>query len=80
MRRIAKSKILASRVTVRKAATTAAAASRRPYPAWIVADESGIAFPAVAVTPRVRTSLVLRMVGKVKSIKPKRSPDGHGAR
>ena len=80
MRRIAKAKIITTRVTARKAVTTAGPAARRSFPAWIVADESGVAFPAAVVTPRVRSSLVLRMVGKGKSAKPKRSSDGHGAR
>jgi hypothetical protein len=61
-------KVKASRVLVRKAALSASPASRRPFPAWIVADESGVAFPAkAAVTPRVRDGLVLRRVSRKKS-------------
>ena len=61
-------KVKASRVLLRKAALSASPASRRPFPAWIVADESGVAFPAkAAVTPRVRDGLVLRRVSKKKS-------------
>ena len=56
-------KVKTSRVLLRKAAMSASAASRRPFPAWIVADESGVAFPAQAgVTPRIRDGLVLRRV------------------
>lgn len=85
MRRAAKVKAPALRVPLRKSALSASAASRRPFPAWIVADESGIAFPArAAVTPRVRDGLVLRTVQKQKAAKKlpgaKGSLDGHGAR
>lgn len=66
MRRVAKIKALATRLPIRKAAMSASAVSRRPFPAWIVADESGIAFPAKVVTPRVRDGLVLRTVTKKK--------------
>jgi len=65
---------------LRKAAVTTAPASRKSFPAWIAADESGVAFPAITVTPRVRTALVLRLVTKNKSAKPKGASDGHGAR
>lgn len=61
-------KVKASRVLLRKAALSASPASRRPFPAWIAADESGVAFPAkTAVTSRVRDGLVLRRVSKKKS-------------
>ncbi len=81
MRRLAKIKSLANRVPLRKSAMTASAASRRPFPAWIVADENGVAFPArAAVTPRVRDGLVLRTVAKTKSSSAKGSTNGHGAR
>ena len=85
MRR-AKAKTLATRVPVRKSALSASAASRRPFPAWIVADESGVAFTArAAVTPRVRDGLVLRHVAlkkpaAVKPVATKGSSDAHGAR
>lgn len=81
MRRTLKVKALATRVPLRKAAMSASAASRRPFPAWIVADEGGVAFPAKAlVMPRVRDGLVLRRVSRKKSSIVKGSPDGHGAR
>ena len=86
MRRSVKIKALATRVPVRKSALSASAASRRPFPAWIAADESGVAFSAkVEVTPRVRDGLVLRTVPK-KLSSPARTPGakdgthGHGAR
>jgi hypothetical protein len=42
--------------------------ARRPFPAWIDAAETGVSFSAssVVVTPRVRDSLVLRLVAKRK--------------
>lgn len=81
MRRAVKIKPLANRVPLRKSALSASAASRRPFPAWIAADESGVAFTArAAVTPRVRDALVLRTVAKKKSTGTKGSTDGHGAR
>lgn len=84
MRRLVKMK--ANRMLLRKAAMSASAASRRPFPAWIVADESGVAFPAHAgVTPRVRDGLVLRRVSKkelpsVKSPGAKGGPHDRGTR
>jgi hypothetical protein len=58
-------KVKTHRVLSRKVAMSASAASRRPFPAWIVADESGVAFPAHAgVTPRIRDGLILRRVSK----------------
>lgn len=81
MRRVVKIKPVANRVPLRKSALSASAASRRPFPAWIAADESGVAFPArAAVTPRVRDGLVLRTVAKKKSTGTKGSSDGHGVR
>lgn len=70
----------ATPMPLRKAAVSASHASRRPFPAWIAADENGIAFPATSVTPRVRSALVLRLVAKSKSENPKGASDGHGAR
>jgi hypothetical protein len=60
-------KVKATRVLTRQAALSAAAASRRPFPAWIAADESGVAFPArTGVSLRIRDGLVLRPVSKNK--------------
>jgi hypothetical protein len=73
-----KIKTLSSRVIARKSVTSGTAASRRPFPAWIDADERGVAFSAV--TPRVRDGLVLRTVAKKKSANPKASSDGPGTR
>ena len=78
MRRNIKVKALSTRVPVRKAALSASAASRRPFPAWIDAND-GPAFP-VTVTPRVRNALVLRTVSKKKSANPRTASDGAGAR
>jgi hypothetical protein len=84
MRRAARIKAIPTRVPLRKAALSASPASRRPFPAWIVADESGIAFPArAAVSPRVRDGLVLRTIAKTKkaaakSTRAKGSNDVHG--
>ena len=80
MRRALKIKAAASRMPLRKAALTASAASRRPFPAWISADDGAVAFPAVAVTLRVRDALVLRTVSKKKSANAKKSSGPHGAR
>jgi hypothetical protein len=81
MRRVPKVKSLSTRVPLRKTAMTASAAARRAFPAWIVADENGIAFTAKAsVMPRVRDALVLRTVSRKKSSSAKDSSDGHGAR
>lgn len=80
MRRVVKTKTLAPAVRLRKAAVTASQTSRRAFPAWISADEPGVAFPATSVTPRVRSALVLRLVAKSKQGKPKGASDGHGAR
>jgi hypothetical protein len=72
MRRSVKVKALATRVPLRKAANSAAA-SRRPFPAWIE-DEDAVAFPAKAgATPRVRDGLVLRTVSKNKTSSAKGS-------
>jgi hypothetical protein len=81
MRRIAKVQALSTRVPLRKAALSASAASRRPFPAWIVADESGVAFPAKGpVSARVRDGLVLRKVSKAKLPTQKRSSHADGLR
>jgi hypothetical protein len=77
MRRNLKVKAVSTRIPLRKAATSATAAARRPFPAWIDAAD-GTTFSAVAVTPRLRSALVLRTVQK-KSVNP-RSAHGSGAR
>ena len=77
MRRLAKAKVSAVRASLRKVA--AALTARRVFPAWIDAEQ-GIAFPATVVTPRVRDSLVLRLVTPKKSF-PLRNPSyAHGGR
>lgn len=79
-------KVKANRMLPRKAAMSASAASRRPFPAWIVADESGVAFPAhVGATPRIRDGLVLRSVSTKnlsnrKASGAKGTQNDHGAR
>ena len=78
MRRTVKVKALATRLPLRKAAMTASAVSRRPFPAWIV-DDAGVAFPARAVSPRVRHGLVLRALAKKKNSGATHLPDVHGA-
>lgn len=81
MRRTPKVKALSTRVPLRKAAMSAAALSRRPFPAWIAADEGGVAFSVKsAVSPRVRAGLVLRVVAKKKHTSSRPLPDVHGGR
>ena len=81
MRRVPKVKNPSTPVSQRKTAMSASAAARRAFPAWIVADENGIAFPArTAVVPRVRDALVLRTVSRPKSSRTKSPSDAHGAR
>lgn len=81
MRRSLKVKTLSTRTPLRKTAMSASAAARRAFPAWIVADESGVAFPAkAAVMPRVRDALVLRKVSNRKSTGAKGISHGHDAR
>ncbi len=80
MRRVVKTKTLAPAVRLRKSAVTASQTSRRAFPAWITSDDRAMTFPATSVTPRVRSALVLRLVAKSKSGKPKGASDGHGAR
>lgn len=79
MRRALKVKALATRVPLRKAALSATSAARRVFPAWIDANEGGVAFPAKAATPRVRDGLVLRVVRTKKSAKPE-TTDGRSGR
>ena len=68
-------KVTAVRGPRRKAAVRVAlpATVRGVYPAWIDAGESGVAFSAAVVTPRVRDGLVLRVVGKGRHLKSKSS-------
>ena len=74
MHRSVKVKALATRIPLRKTVTSGTAAARRGFPAWIEADEGGVAFPArIAATPRVRDALVLRTVSKKKIIRAKGS-------
>ena len=76
MKNSAKAKVSAVQASLRQ---VAAAFTLRPaYPAWIDAD-SGLAFSATIVTPRVRDSLVLRLVSK-KPHPLRNSSYAHGAR
>jgi hypothetical protein len=65
---------------LRKAALSASAASRHAFPAWIAADESGVAFPARIAMPRVRDGLVLRAVSKGKAANSRTPRHEPGAR
>lgn len=68
MRRTAKIKSV-SRIPLRKTATTASAASRRSFPAWIDDSETTATFSATrTAVPRVRDGLVLRIVSKRKLV------------
>lgn len=80
MRRILKIKPAAGLVSVRKAALTAAVGVRRSYPAWIDSEDRTVPATAVAVTPRIRTSLVLRQVTTRKPASAKGSNHAYGAR
>jgi len=64
---------------LRKAATTASAASRRAFPAWIDAAD-GSTFSATTVTQRVRNSLILRTVTKRKAATTRSVSHASGAR
>jgi hypothetical protein len=76
MKNSAKAKVSAVQASLRQ---VAAAFTLRPaYPAWIDAD-SGLAFSATVVTPRVRDSLVLRLVSK-KPHPLRNASYAHGAR
>jgi hypothetical protein len=76
MKNSAKAKVSAVQASLRQ---VAAAFTLRPaYPAWIDAD-SGFAFSATVVTPRVRDSLVLRLVSK-KPYPLRNASHAHGAR
>ncbi len=68
MRRPVKVKAAANRMPLRKTATSASAAARRSFPAWID-DGDTIAFTAArTATQRVRVGLILRKVSKGKSV------------
>jgi hypothetical protein len=74
MRRAAKVKVAAARIPTRKSA-------HRAFPAWIDASERGVSFAAKKnVTPRVRDSLVLRVVRKQQPARARSSAHGPGAR
>ena len=76
MKNSAKAKVSAVQASLRQ---VAAAFTLRPaFPAWIDAD-SGLAFSATVVTPRVRDSLVLRLVSK-KPHPLRNASYAHGAR
>jgi hypothetical protein len=77
MRRLAKAKVSAVRVSLRKVA--AALALRPAFPAWIDA-ESGVSFSATVVSPRVRDCLVLRLVEQKKPHPLRPASYAHGAR
>ena len=77
MKNSAKAKVSAVRSSLRQ---VAAAFTLRPtYPAWIDAD-SGLSFSATIVTPRVRDSLVLRLVEPKKPHPLRHASYAHGAR
>lgn len=77
MKSSAKAKVSAVQASLRKVA--AALVLRPAFPAWIDA-ESGLAFPATVVTPRVRDCLVLRLVDRKKSHSLRSPSYAHGAR
>jgi hypothetical protein len=76
MKHSAKAKVSAVRASLRQVA--AAFALRPAFPAWIDAEQ-GLAFSATVATPRVRDSLVLRLVAK-KAHPLRTTAYAHGAR
>jgi hypothetical protein len=64
MARSSKVKPVVTRTHLRKSTLTANPAARRPFPAWVDANERQAPFPARAAHPRLRDSLVLRRVSK----------------
>ncbi len=80
MSRAPKTKVVAARMLAPKVARPIAPSARRTFPAWIDANERGVAFNAKAVMPRVRDGLVLRMVGRPKQPAAKKNAHGPGAR
>lgn len=77
MKNSTKAKVSAVRSSLRQVA--AAFALHPAYPAWIDAD-SGLSFSATIVTPRVRDSLVLRLVTPTKPHSLRHASHAHGAR
>ena len=74
MRRAVKVKALATSVPLRRAALSGAPASRLLFPAWIAADEGGVAFSARGpVSLRIRDGLVLRKISRNDSSRSPRS-------
>ena len=67
--------------TVRKSLhqVAAALALRPAFPAWID-DEQGLPFSATVAIPRVRDSLVLRLVSSKKALLLRPASYAHGAR
>jgi len=77
MKNSTKAKVSAVRSSLRQ---VAAAFTLRPaYPAWID-DDSGLAFHGTVVTPRVRDSLILRLVTPAKPHPLRHASHAHGAR
>lgn len=80
MRRNAKIKVAAGRVLPRKTVTSASAAARRSFPAWVDSAETAVAFTAARrPIPRVRDGLVLRRVTKSSTVE-RRVPHGSNSR
>lgn len=80
MRRLVKVKSVGHRGSVRKTATTASAASRRNFPAWIDATEGPVVFQLTRTAqPRVRDGLVLRRVASAKQTE-RSVPHGRSSR
>jgi hypothetical protein len=80
MRRPVVVKRLSARALKRRSAVSASAAARRAFPAWIDAGDPGIALSAGLVLPRVRDSLVLRVVSRGTGAKAKGGGHAGGAR
>jgi hypothetical protein len=79
MRRNVKPQAVGTRTAARQTASTANAAARRAFPAWIDAAD-GAAFSVTSVTPRLRSALVLRVVTPQKPANPRNAAHGSGAR
>jgi hypothetical protein len=81
MRRVVKVKTNAALIPLRKAVTTASAAARRGFPAWIEADDGPVALSVkAAAMPRIRDALVLRKVSRKKISSAKGSRHGDSPR
>ena len=50
------------------------------FPAWIAADENGVAYPAASLGPRVRKAPVLRQGKNNKTAGAKGASNARGAR